>query len=501
MKRAAIIICWISVILAGVFLRFDHLSKRPFHADEATGARITSSRMESGNYHFDPVHYHGPLLSSLAIPICRISGETQWNTLTKFTLRLLPAIAGSLLLFVPLFWRKRFGDAPMLVATLLFATSPLLVYYSRMFIHESLLVFFGMMTLAMLVRFPRHGLPGLMVGLMFATKETFAISLIAWSAAGIFVLLEIHRTDAPSFLISWWKQHWKSVLLSLFIAAVRSMFFYTDGFLHLHGIVDSVRTFFVYQTTGGHDKAFGYYFHLLAVPSKAGGFWWFGTPVVLLAVLAYSFTFRSNSKSVPWFRFIAYSAVGHFLIYSLIAYKTPWLACLPWAHVCLLAGFAVVNFNDRKPVMKMALILLVGFAALSQFVQSRHVTGRLASDDRNPFAYVPTRNEIETLPPFLENLRLAAPSISQQPIAVIGSNYWPLPWYLRDFKEIGYWPEPPSDLESHPLVFAMPETMNAVADRLTETHVAIPRGLRAGIPIEMFIRKDVWKLWMKNDDP
>lgn len=499
MKRAVIIICWISVILIGVFLRFDQLSKRPFHADEATGARITSSRMESGDYHFDPVHYHGPLLGSLAIPICKIAGETRWNTLSKFTLRLLPAIAGSLLLLVPLFWRKRFGDTAMLVAALLFTTSPLLVYYSRMFIHESLLVLFGMMALTMIVRFPRYGLPGLMVGLMFATKETFAISLIAWSAAGALVLLEIHRTDTASFLTSRWKQHWKSIFVSLLTAAVSSTFFYTDGFRHLHGIVDSVRTFFVYQTTGGHEKAFDYYFHLLAVPSKAGGFWWFGTPVILLGVLAYAFTFRSNSKSAPWVRFIAYSAVGHFLIYSLIAYKTPWLACLPWAHVCLLAGFAFANFNDRKLAVKAALILLVGFTAVSQFLQTRHATGRLASDDRNPFAYVPTRSEMETLPPWLEDLRLAVPSISLEPIAVIGSNYWPLPWYLRGFKKIGYWPEPPSDLESHPLVFAMPETMNAVADRLTQTHFAIPRGLRSGMPIELFVRKDVWKLWMESD--
>ena len=54
MKRAIVIVCWICVIVTGAFLRFDDLAKRPFHADEATGARITARRMESGGGQFDP---------------------------------------------------------------------------------------------------------------------------------------------------------------------------------------------------------------------------------------------------------------------------------------------------------------------------------------------------------------------------------------------------------------------------------------------------------------
>ncbi|MBJ7257750.1 MAG: phospholipid carrier-dependent glycosyltransferase, partial [Akkermansiaceae bacterium] len=150
-KCALIIACWITVIATGAFLRFDHLSQRPFHADEATGARITSTGMELGEYRFDPVHYHGPILSKLSATICNMNGETHWRELTKSSLRFLTAISGCLLILVPLLWRKRFGDVPMLLTAALFATSPLLVYYSRMFIHESLLVLFGMLALVSLI--------------------------------------------------------------------------------------------------------------------------------------------------------------------------------------------------------------------------------------------------------------------------------------------------------------------------------------------------------------
>jgi predicted membrane-bound mannosyltransferase len=133
-RNALIIACWIAVIVTGAFLRFDQLSKRSFHADEATGARLTSARMESGDYRFDPLHYHGPTLSSFTIPLCKQHGEDGWREMTKTPPRVLTAMAGTSLVLVPLLWRRRFGDGPMLLSAALLATSPLLVYYSRMFI-------------------------------------------------------------------------------------------------------------------------------------------------------------------------------------------------------------------------------------------------------------------------------------------------------------------------------------------------------------------------------
>lgn len=500
MKQIVVIICWISVIATGIFLRFDHLSKRPFHADEATGARITASRMESGDYRFDPSHYHGPILSSLAIPLCKTRGESRWRDMTKLTPRLLPAAAGSLLLLVPLLWRGRFGDAPMLLAAALLATSPLLVYYSRMFIHEMLLALFGMLALACLIRFPRYGIPGLLIGLMFATKESFAISVIAWSAAAGLIAWENRKTLDRAWCLAAWHTYQTPVAISLLAAAFSSGYFYTDGFRQPNGAIDAIKTFFVYETGAGHDKPLTWYLQLLTLPQKSGGLWWFGTPVALLALFAFVCSFRRDATSPAVTRFLAYAAAGHFAIYSLIAYKTPWLACLPWAHVCLLAGIAVAGFPRRRLPLQAALGLLAGAALISQFTQARRATGRFASDERNPFAYVPTRNDIETLEPWLAKLRQTAPRIPMEPVAIIGSDYWPLPWYLRSFDRSGYWPAPPADLASSAIVISMPETTAAVMARLETTHVPLPRGLRAGVPVHLFIRNDVWKLWMDQKE-
>ena len=500
LKLSVIIACWVAVVLTGAFLRFDMLEERPFHADEATGARITATRMESGGATFDPKHYHGPLLADLAIPLCKARGENSWHELTQSTLRTLPAIAGSLLILLPLIGRRRFGDAPMLLAAALLASSPLLVYYSRMFIHEPLLALFGMAFLFSLTNFARHGAPGFLLGLMFATKETFAISVLAWTAAAALLAWENRRTIDLSAIVKSWRV---PVALSVITFILTAGFFYTDALQHPRGALDAVRTFFVYETVEGHDKTLGYYFELLAMPQKSAGIWWFATPVVLLALWAFGTTFGKTPQATasrPFIRFLAYSAVGHFIIYSLFAYKTPWLACLPWAHVCLLAGFALTGISQRGMIAKVALLTLAGIALITQFQQARAATGRLASDVRNPFAYVPTRRDVAKLESWLGELRKLAPGGTLEPVAVIGSDYWPLPWYLRSVGKTGYWNEPPPEIVQLPLVFAMPERAEAVMHALAESHMPLPRGLRADVPLHVFVRNDIWELWMNAED-
>lgn len=504
-KKLVIIACWISVIAFAAFLRFEQLSSRPFHCDEATGARLTAKRMETGASQFDPKHFHGPMLSSLAIPLCRWCGEDRWQSMTKGTLRLVPAVAGMLTVLLPLLWRRRFGDAPMLLAAALLATSPLLVYYSRMFIHESMLGLFGLLAVMTLVSYPKYGIPGIFIGLMFATKESFVISLIAWAGAGVGVALWNFRLFQNAPLLAGWRQYRLPLLWSALTALGVSAYFYTDGWRQLSGLGDALKTFFIYKTGEGHDKPFHYYLQFLLLPQKSGGIWWYGTPVGLLAVLALFASmgcrFITDLKLRLTIQFLALAAAAHFIGYGLIAYKTPWLMVLPWAHVCLLAGFSVAGFGKLRWQWQAVTMVLIGLVLFSQIRQTRYANGRLASDERNPFAYVPTRRNIESIEPWLQQLAKTVPGGTLEPIAVIGASYWPLPWYLRSFKTIGYWPEPPPGLNQMPLVFCVPETEAAVTTNLTKTHTPLPRGLRANVSITLFIRNDLWHAWMNAARP
>jgi len=499
MKRAWVIGAWGLVVVLAAWLRFEDLGRRPFHADEATGARITAARMSGEGGRFDPKHYHGPVLGDAAVVACWVGGEGGWREMTKAGLRRVTAVAGAGVVLLPFFWRRRVGDVAAVLAGGVLAVSPLMVYYSRMFIHEMLLVLAGGAVLACFAGGrPRWVWAGVCFGLMYAVKETFVISVLAWGGALAAVLLcqrEWRDRVRWGGLV---REYGKPFLLMVGVAAVVSMVFYTRMFRYPAGGWDAVRTFFVYETVDGHDKPWWWYGEWFGWPQKAAGMWWYECVVAWLAAVVFFATWLPVRVPVEvrnWLRFLGFSAVGHVVIYSVFGYKTPWLMCLPWLHVCMLAGFGLALLPTRGWVMAGVAVVGVGVLWPLSKVAVKSA-GRLASDARNPYAYVPTRPDVEKLEDFLNQLR---PLVDEDVVAVVGSDYWPLPWYLRSFPQVGYWVEPPEGLKDFPFVLAMPDAVDKAGEALEETHTLLPRGLRAEVPVWLMVRNDVWKRWMGEE--
>lgn len=502
-QRLLIIVTWIGIVILSLTLRLQNLEERPIHADEATGARILAGQLAGEDYQFDPQHFHGPLLSLSSQPIARSRSETSWSELSTTTLRLSTVIAGLLVVFTPLLWRRSIGSWGALAAAALLASSPLMVYYNRMYIHESLLTLFAMLACAAVLRLTEQPgkriaiASGLCIGLMFATKETFAISILAWLPAVGLCYWRQQANDARHLCPNLRIYLLPSVCLAI-TAAFTAAYFYSDGFRSMQGIIDAVRTYFVYETTAGHEKDMGYYLKLLIWPKQQLGIWWTEVLIALLAVIAVAFAVVKRVPN-PAVLFLAVATVCHFIIYSCIGYKTPWLMMVPWAHACLLAGYAFSYFPNLKTRSRFLLTLLLLTGLAYQTKQSIHASGRLANDSRNPYAYVPTSKDAAKVERWLHELRALPDAPTLTPIGVIGQGYWPLPWYLRTFETIGYWPTPIQDITDLPIIFAMPAQAQACDNLLGATHTKLPRGLRANVAVTLYLRNDIWQHWMRTD--
>lgn len=494
-QRSLIWIGWLATITLAAWLRLINLEMAPIHADEATGARILAQRLEGQQYNFDPEHFHGPILGAVTAPIARIRGENSWPELSLYTLRIGPVLAGMATVLTPLLWIRRFGAAPALAAAALLASSPLLVYYNRIYIHESWLLLFGILALAALHRLASKpgwlaaALSGLCTGLMFATKETFAISILAWGAACACLLFRWRQTP--------FRQYLAPAALAAFVAFATGSLFYSDGFRDWQGVLDSVKTYFVYETTPGHEKPASYYLHLILWPKQALGIWWTEVAVVLLAATAFLRGVFHGPDRAPCI-FLAAAVLAHLLIYSWIDYKTPWLMLLPWAHACLLAGLAFRNVQSLRPALKTCLALLLVGATAFQTRQSLHATGRHTNDERNPYAYVPTSRDAPRITAWLRQIQNLPGTPSINPVAVVGQEYWPLPWYLREFETIGYWPSPNETFSQLPVVLAMPGQAPACNALLQNSHASFPRTLRNNVPVHLYLRNDIWSLWINS---
>jgi uncharacterized protein (TIGR03663 family) len=491
----------------GLWLRLDSLETRPLHADEATGARILAERLETGSYAFDPTHFHGPLLTAMTEPIARLRGETGWRSLSPTTLRLGPAVIGGLTLLLALafypFLGSRMGS---LAGAAFIATSPILLYYSRMFIHETLFGFVAVGTVLVLLLYLHKpawwtgALLGVAAGLLMATRETFIICFMAWAGAGLLVGLEYGRRSPflpPNRALI--RALLRDGLVAGGTAALIVAAFYTHGGSHPGGMLDFFRTFFFYETGAGHDKPFYYFGWLLLWPKFQGGVWWTEAGIGLCAILGFALSFRHRQG--VWIRFLFYAGLIQWVIYSLISYKTPWLILVAWLHLCLVAG-AGIGLLWRRPGQtgKWVSLMLVVSLLWWQNTQANRAAHRYASDARNPYAYAPTSSDVVRAGTFLTELADLFPAIQAGPVAIVGRDYWPLPWYLRQLPATGYWSTLPENGPTFPVLLILPSQTETAREQVGDTHVFLPRGLRVNTPFTLLIRNDLWEAYLNLED-
>ena len=137
-----------------------------------------------GRFEYLPSDNHGPFLYYAGALFFRTLGPSD------FSLRLAPALAGALLPLALLPARRWFPGGGLLIAGLLLAIAPGLVYFSRAAIHEIVLVLFSALWAASLARFaarPSRGWGaacGAAAAGCFVTKET-ALLTAASLATGV----------------------------------------------------------------------------------------------------------------------------------------------------------------------------------------------------------------------------------------------------------------------------------------------------------------------------
>lgn len=445
--------CWrigllfVTVLAIAALLRLVDLGGRPFHADEAVQADIFANLLEAGIYTYDPRHYHGPLPHFLNLGIAALLGVERLDTLQAWQFRLLPALSG--LGVVALVWiiagRKNTGPAAWAAA--LAAASPIGVFFSRIAIHEMTLAFLSL-ALAWTgerawrtQRWPWWIATGVVGGLLVATKETWIIVLFSFAAALLMLggKETLRAAFKPAFIFR--------SLIALGTALSVASLLYTNLGRNPVGIVDAGRTFFEYRTGAGHDRP---WFHYLA--EVFGGSYSreaVGAEglVAALAMIAFVLAVRAKRRSgvaLPGLpALLGLAGLVQITVYSLLSYKTPWLMLCPTVFLLPAAGWAAHELACAGGGLRRAATvsgLVLAWLLASAIPATRvNVTGHAYS--KSPYAYASTRPEAD---PAMAGMLAGLPSDAL--VAVIGDDYWPLPWYLRDRRaSTGYFAREPEN--------------------------------------------------------
>jgi uncharacterized protein (TIGR03663 family) len=519
MNRKAFAAAFLGTIVFSLILRVPRLDLRPMHHDEANQAVKFGRLLEEGDYRYDREDHHGPSLYYLSLPFAWIRGEASLAELDEITLRWVPVVFGSALLLLLLPVRRELGSEALLLAASFAAASPVLVFFNRFYIQESLLVFFILGTLASGWRFLKTPNTtwavffGFFAGMAYATKETSLIAFAALAggwALNRFVFRE-ERERAAEVL----RPSPAHLTLCAGSALAVIVVLFSSFFRHLRGPVDSVLSFGTYFARAGdpgwHAHPWYYYIKMLAFSRYGNGPVWTEGAVLLLAGVGAAAAFGAGKRGSwalgpetrTFLRLVAFYTLLSTLAYSLIRYKTPW-NLLPFylGMVILAGGGAAFLLRAARKRWLRALVITILVMGLGHLVfQSRRANFQYQADPRNPYVYAHTSTDFLRLVQRVHDVSSLHEEGRALLVKVVADPYmtWPLPWYLRDFPNVGYWQEASEagGFGGVPLVVASPDQMDALAPLLGDRFQVEFYGLRPEVPIALCIESDLWEAFLE----
>ncbi|TAK93167.1 MAG: TIGR03663 family protein [Verrucomicrobia bacterium] len=511
-------------IVGALALRLPHLDARPLHNDEAVNAIKLAALIDHGEYAYDPHEYHGPALHYFSRAILWFAGVKNSSQLNDITLRLTPVAFGAGLILLLILFADGLGSTAILCAAIFLAISPAMVFYSRYFIHEMLLVFFTALTIGAGWRYVQTRLARWAVvagaggGLMWATKETFVLQLAAMFIAAILTWQWERRRSLGDSSLSpsdgeragvrgnlLTATTWLHISLAVFTMLLVWLAFFSSFFTHWRALEDSFRTYQPWLVRVGGDSPhlhpWNFYLERLAWHPGKHVVWSEGL-ILLLALIGAGVSLFGKKSSLH--HFLALYTILLAAIYSAISYKTPWCLLGFLYGMVLLAGIGAETLwglcHSRR--LRWLTISVLSVLAIQLTAQSWRTSVTQATNRRNPYAYAQTLPPARELVERIEALAKIHPAGHAMTVKVISpESYWPLPWYLRDYSRVGWWDQLPSDALAPVVVVSA--NLHAALDEQTDKRWLMVGyyEIRPQVFFELYVELELWKKYISTLPP
>jgi len=409
----------IAILLIALITRVWMLTARPVDHDESIHAYLSYILLKDHIYRYDP-DYHGPFLYFATAGLFAIFGDSI------FVARMLP-VAFSLIAIAVAFEFRRWIGKGAYVFTFIMLFSPSILYYSRYFRNDMILVGSFLAVIYSYFRYLECGkerfvyLGVLFFTIMLCSKENAYIYLFIFLS---FVLFYGLWNDGFGYLkrkiLDWNVKKVRMILISLAIFSTIYVSLYTAGFTDWSGLeratIGAVERWFMVGGHGDHWKPI-YYYSLILIQYEF-------MPLALAIISVPQFLKRLRELSrLEAFSF--YWLVMTLIAYHLLTHKVPWLT----VHIVTpmaLFGSLYVERLDSKSFRILLAILAVATVCTSFYLSyvdyNDAVNQMLIYIQVQPSA-VELAHKIIYLYEHHHSVVVYEPT----------NDYWPLPWYLRHY--------------------------------------------------------------------
>jgi len=514
------------IILFALLIRLFDLGERVLHHDESVHASFTLKLLESGQYKYDPA-YHGPFLFHSTAVVFHFLG------INDATARLIPVFFGVAAILLLFLLKKELGERGVLWSAFLLYFSPSMVYFSRFFRNDLIIVFCTLATVIGGIRYLENLHSSKRYSYLILAASSLAIAVSSKENAYLVILM--FGAYALIYSLYGFYSDWKKENLSLkrtFILKISAvspfipeilisgalfvfivMLFYTSLFRTPETLYSIV------------ERAFSHWMEMHRIERIGGPFYYYipillvyESPILIFGTAGIVHFLRKKGKNASFFLFVSYWAVSSLLLYSYLQEKVPWLVVHIVLPFGILAGAYLGDFfpgipgrrqknllekentsfgTDKPPVSGIkhsrAHILITGILALTLIIslaQCFSVNFYRSMEPDELMTYSQTSPDIRELMEKIEGFNLGPETLR---ISVVDpeSLYWPLPWYLRDYEKAAYYTEPPAKKEYDAII--VPSTYSMYDLISEEKYASYNFSLRPGKEFTLYYKKELEK--------
>lgn len=331
--------------------------------------------------------------------------------------------------------------------------------------------------------------------LLFAA--VIALGAAAVAAWAIF-MTELGRPAEPSFtepVELGWTRFRRSMGggtdLLLGIVMVVAVFiylgalFFSSFFTYSEGVSKAFEAYAIWTKTGGKEHTQSGYAGYLKWLTKVE------SPLLILSSLGILVAMLRAKHRFAMFA--ALWALGLFIAYTLIPYKTPWLALSFTLPMCLVAGYGLGELlaAKRKELKLLAAaMILVGTSILAY--QTYQLNFVRYDDEEMTYVYAHTKRGFLGLIEQIDKYAEKSGRGKLATIEIISPDYWPMTWYVNDYKYANF-QSAPVDVTTSEMIVAKKGDQDTVVAQKYSSHYRFVGvwPLRPGVDLMLLVRRDL----------
>lgn len=261
--------------------------------------------------------------------------------------------------------------------------------------------------------------------------------------------------------------------------------FFSSFFTHFGGLYDSLAAYAFWTKTGNNDHTQN--------GTIAYAKWLFKieAPIAILSAIGILIAFARARHRFALFTGLW--AFGLFLAYTIIPYKTPWLALSFILPMCVIGGYAINEMISGKDWAFRLFGWLCAATAIGFLgYQTYDINFDRYDDEDVPYVYAHTKRGFHGLFPMVDHYAEKSGIGKAVTIQVVSSEYWPMPWYLKEYKSANFYGKV-VDSNSAEMIIAQDGVQDDVIKEKYAAHYKLAGTwpLRPGVDLNLLVRRDL----------